>query len=492
MSVSSRRSIDLERGASAVLVAASLLALMGFAAVAVDLSSAKNSRRQDQSAADVGSLAAVQFAVPVTAGPCAGYSGATQARCAGALEAIAVANATLDEPGKANWSVGSGECSSPPAGYTLAPNSDCVAFNGNLEKAWVQIPTIEAETYFAKVLGFMQVATSAEAIASTTDIVSGHVLPWLVPGNAAGASYNCLKTAGNPKFGVCDDLPAVGNFGSMDFFLYGNSALGSTTKCTGDTNGRLVSNIARGIDHPLGTHPTGVGAGREEDTWCPVFSTQPDMVTGQPGVGSGLEDGLIIGGSSYSTTGSYPGRLIDAGGQLIRNAKPSGTPPSIVVNATPLWTYLEPGILGPCDDSIVDTPTEMTACIAWAKSTGTVIFVDALASAQRFGFTPLVWEPDFLTPGAYYHIKGYLPIYIDTVMFDCLPTTCDIAYTPGVASVGSCPAGMSDYMTCGIPGSWNGSLDAVTGYTLSSSIVPAVAKSPYPGASNQRAFNLEE
>ena len=41
-----------ERGATAVLVAASLFMLMGFAALVVDVGAGFNERRQDQSAAD--------------------------------------------------------------------------------------------------------------------------------------------------------------------------------------------------------------------------------------------------------------------------------------------------------------------------------------------------------------------------------------------------------------------------------------------------------
>ena len=56
------RKADRERGASAVLVAASMLMLIGFAAIAVDGGIVFDDRRQQQSAADVGSLAALQFA----------------------------------------------------------------------------------------------------------------------------------------------------------------------------------------------------------------------------------------------------------------------------------------------------------------------------------------------------------------------------------------------------------------------------------------------
>ena len=83
--------IDRERGATAILVALSLVLLLGFAALAVDGGAAFDDRRQQQSAADTGSLAAVQFAnnrfapMPVA---CTG-SILQQSACRGADEHLA-------------------------------------------------------------------------------------------------------------------------------------------------------------------------------------------------------------------------------------------------------------------------------------------------------------------------------------------------------------------------------------------------------------------
>ena len=69
---------DSERGASAILVALAMMALMGFAAIAVDAGLGFGDRRQQQSAADVGALAAIQFArtgLTVTHPDCAGRTG---------------------------------------------------------------------------------------------------------------------------------------------------------------------------------------------------------------------------------------------------------------------------------------------------------------------------------------------------------------------------------------------------------------------------------
>jgi hypothetical protein len=486
-----------DRGAAAITIAITIFLLFGFAAIAIDATGLGfNERRQDQSAADVGALAAVQFAVPKDLGnlECAGETGIDLSRCNGAVEAMEVANATLDDSSLAIWSDAT-RCATPPAGFNVSPITDCVAFNFNNQRAWVRIPRIDKPTALARVIGIDTISTSADAIAGSSIGGSGPILPFLLPGNAAGGDYNCLKSSANPKFGACDDLPGTGNFGSMDFFLYGNVDFGYTSKCNGDTNGRLVANIARGIDHPLGLHPTGSGSGKEEASNCPDFSTEPDMADGQPGVGSNLEDGLLYGGSAYAPN-PYPGRIQDSGGFLVRNA--GGPKAAARVDDTPLWTFLLSNSGTPCDNGDVDTPIEMVACINWAKTDVAgphVVFNNLLVTAQRLGWTPAVWEDDFVGGSSQpYHIKSFLPVYIDTTFYSCTGSQCDIMHTPGVGDPGGgCPSNPNPaQITCGTPGPFNKNLVAVTAYVLSQEIVPDNAKTPFPGAENQRTFNLTE
>jgi hypothetical protein len=486
-----------DRGAALLFVAVVALVLFGFAAIAVDSGMAFNERRQDQSAADVGALAAGQFAKPVASADCTGYTGENLARCNGAVAAMQVADATLDSPSLVNWS-DSSKCGTPPTGFITSPITDCVAFNSNLQRAWVRIPTVDQPTFFARVIGTNTVAVSADAIANTSLGFRSQVLPFLLPGISTAEDYNCLKTGPNPDWDVCEDLPSTGNFGSMDFFLYGNDDLGTTEKCSGGTNGRLVSNIARGVDHPLGIHPTGTGAGIEEPDNCPIFSAEPDMVQGQPGVGSNLEEGLLYGGSDYSSTGAYTGRIQTSTGTGYKVRKNQGSTPEAWVDDTPLWHYLIddmsglPGIVQTkCDKGVIDTRQEMVDCITAAKNNHVVVFKDEIASSVRLGFTPEVWEWDFLTPGSYYHIKDFRPVYIDATYFGCNASSCEAVYTPGVADTGSCPADPAG-ITCGTPANGNKTLDAVTAYILSKDILPEIARNPSPGESNQRIFNLSE
>lgn len=465
-----------------------MLVLMGIASLAVDIGLAMNERRQDQSAADVGSLAALQFAQPDPG--CSGSCFA-QAVAKGAAAAIDVANASLDDPSLADWS-DAARCGIPPAGFTVAPASPCVAFTSNFERAWVKIPTIASPTFFAKLFGGDQVNVSAYAIADQTFAAPGPVIPFLLPANASGSNYNCLKTGGTPNWGACEDLPSTGNFGSMDFYLYGNPDRNTTQKCSGDTNGRLISNIARGVDHPLGKHPTGSGSGREEPVNCPNLGAEPDMAQGQSGVGSALEDGLVYGSSLYSLDGSsYDGAIEDSSGLTVRTA--GGSKAEVTLDNVPLWDYLDSSLPGPDCAGVIDTPPELLTCIEWARDNNTVIFDDDIIDSHRFGFTPEVAEPDFLTPGAFYHIIGYRPVFIDTTYFGCNsgPNACGIVHTPGVANADPCPPDPV-FVTCGVPGQHTDGLVAVTAYVLDPDILPAGAKEPAPGSDGQRRFNLSE
>lgn len=480
-----------ESGASIVMVALSLTLLLLFAAVAIDAAGlGYNERRQDQSAADVAALAAVQYTSTAfaTDSACTGFTGLARSRCNGAAEAMKVANATLDDPSLADWSDAT-RCPGRPTGYVVSPLTPCVAFNANNQRAWVRIPLIEKATSIARAVGLNSIATTASAIAGTSLDFPGGVLPFLVPGNAAAADYNCLKTGSNPSFGPCDGS-TTGNFGAMDFYLYGNEDLLYTERCTGDTNGRFSANVARGIDHPIGIHPSGSGGGRIDRDECPNFGAMPDMVYAETG-NIDIEPGFLYGGTAYSAV-PYPGRLQkDPGGFLVRG--PQGATLAARVDSTAIWTYLRNDLGGTaCDKSQVDTPAEMLACIAWAKGASRVIFTDDIVDAKRFGWTPSVYEPDFGSGSSSpYHIKGYLPVYLDTTFFGCNANSCDIMHTPGVADMGSCPSSPADsQITCGTPGSGNKDLLAITAYILDASVVPDVAKQPSPGSQNQRTFNL--
>ncbi len=174
-----------ERGAVAILVAAALLVLMGFAALVVDVGAGFSERRQDQSAADFSSLAAVQFA--------RGSANKQTAADNGAAEARAVAEASMDVTLTASqWS----NCTDPgrPSQFTVvSTTSPCISFTANLQKSRVVIPTIDVNTTFGKALGFAKLQTSALAEAQGDLSQEGRVMPFGLPGGSAGQTEVCLR-----------------------------------------------------------------------------------------------------------------------------------------------------------------------------------------------------------------------------------------------------------------------------------------------------------
>ena len=119
------------------------------------------------------------------------------------------------------------------------------------------------------------------------------------------------------------------------------------------------------------------------------------------------------------------------------------------------------------------------------------VFNNSLADSRRFGWAPELWESAFSGPGTTYYLKDFRPVFIDTTWYACSANDCTIMHTPGIADSGVCPASPPDTrITCGTPGVFNRDLEAVSSWILSKDIVPDNAKTPSPGSSNQRAFNL--
>ena len=175
-----------------VLVAFSLVLLMGMAAIAVDSGIVFNDRRQQQSAADVGALAAVQFAkTTLISGNATCNSEVDEdfAACRGAEEAMDVVDGTL--PGRysaADWLA----CvdATMPAEFTqISFISPCINYTGNLQKVRVVLPGTDVDTAFAAVIGFDTVKVGAFAEAGLDLNVSADVLPFAI-GPSAGRGYS--------------------------------------------------------------------------------------------------------------------------------------------------------------------------------------------------------------------------------------------------------------------------------------------------------------
>ncbi|HVR33281.1 MAG TPA: pilus assembly protein TadG-related protein [Acidimicrobiia bacterium] len=507
-----------ERGATAVFIAGSLVLLLGMAAIATDIGAGFNERRQAQSAADFAVLAAVAFSnVDSVPAECDAHNASdtlARAQCRGAVEAMAVAQANL--PGRTlDWAT----CTDPePARAALFPdvarvelspgvlsNVPCIRYTSSTQGARVVIPDLEIPTTFGRVLGATSIRTAANAEALSDLIDIYRVIPFGIPANAA-SSYDCLKSGPNPDWGVCVDNSTNGNFGYMNVPTYGNPSMGTTasTNCT-TTNAVLISNVVKGVDHPLGVHPNGVaspgqpalndGSGPNTTSRihvCPIFGSNANELDSATGnVQSVFETGMTFGHGAAERGRLWP----VSGGLTIRNS--GGSNPATLIDDVPIWTWFTTysgGTSAPCPHQsslTVNDTTSVRAClVSWNTSDG-VIFLETIRDAKRYAFAPKLH--DNFSSASNYLIEEIIPLYLQTSYWGCnsgggggVAGQCDIIHSPGETGPGSCstvptatPPGSEPLdTTCGVPGTHNTALHAVTSFMINPDMLPAGAKLP--------------
>ncbi len=255
-----------ERGATAVFVAAALVALMGIAAIAVDYSAALNERRQDVGAADTAALGGIlEAAITSAANPLQ----------VAVDEAKDIAQANT--PGTitlADWS----SCTDPDAltypsdlGLLGVTNgTPCISFSDDFMTMRVLLPDQETETSFGRVVGVDEISTTAaaEATIGTSFGGGGGSFPAAVFGGSTIGLEFCIKTGTSGK-DTCGD-PTTGDFGNFQPYFYSEvSPGGVTSECvSGNQPQPLARSMADGLDHPLG------GLGRDpgqQDQRCMVL-----------------------------------------------------------------------------------------------------------------------------------------------------------------------------------------------------------------------------
>lgn len=409
-----------QHGTAAILVAFSLVLLMGFAAFAVDAAAAWALRRQDQSGADTGALAGAILTAELPK---------PAAMLAAENEIIRITYSTMSpDMTAAEWAAEWAACSDPskPPVFTDTLNSDCISFTSNLSRIRVQTPTVPWNTSFARVIGIDQINTSAFAEVGTVFAGIGGVLPFGLPSGAAGNTEICLKTGANPQNSAPCDGPVTGNFGFLDFTEYGDVD-GNGTLCTGGGTDRLARNIARGIDHFLGVSSTFPATdARHESTGCSDtnLNYRPNIVNSNTGnVAQVLDHGFAEGISGV------PGRLT----QIAPVVGSAENVRGHVLDDTPLWTWLNGS--GPASCTTVTNHDEMITCIDdWKAGGYGVIFTDDILNSPRFGWVPLVWNPTLGTGTTGLTIKDALPVFIQTTFWGCNASGCDVEWDPGNSS----------------------------------------------------------
>lgn len=506
-----------DRGASAILIAFASVVLMGFAAVAVDAGLAFEDRRQQQSAADVGALAALQFARTGLASShpdCAGLTGSAFAACRGAEEALAVVDGTL--PGRYPDTSATGEpdwdtCtdSNKPGEFTVASAiSDCISFTANFQKSRVLLPGTDVDTSFARVIGFDSVFVDAEAEASLDLDQSADVLPFAVGPTGALANQSCLFANSSSVLDIdpCNG-PEEGNFGKLDLALYGNASYGTPQIC-GNSNSslKIATNIIMGADHLI--EVDGATPGTVNDfSNCPVLSIPVDNLFTQTG---NSENGIAQGLWGAVTSPAWEGRIRCKDGDTGEgaNVSPTSSWPCVAVNNqmpeslddTPLWHYLRTPVTdvnpaGSCDS--VSTRQEMETCLqAWrdygAHSATSSLFKASLETAPRFGAVPKL-DSDPSNGTGDYDVVDFIPTYLETIYLKCNANTCDVVHSPGEAGTSACANPLDPMVnSCGMPSTGNKNMTAMTGFMLRFDMLHPDTQARFPGADGTVVFNLSK
>ena len=433
-----------EKGASAIIIAGSLLLLLGMAAIAIDVGSGFNERRRNQSAADTAVLGgALWFVISDAANPL--QDAVDQAK------SVAQAN-TVNTLTQADWDT----CSDSGALDVLTTGlvtdgSDCISFNSGFTTMRVRIPDQALDTSFARVVGVTQLNTHAVAEASIQSLGGGS-FPSGVLGNTAAGTEFCVKS-GTSTSQSCG-TSSTGDFQNFQPYFYTelDSSSNPTTKCTsGDQPGPISRAFADGIDHLFGS-ADGPGLGvRVNGDWCPAAVAGPplpDRVDSAAGYSNAdITRGLVTGGN-YD--GAYPGRL-DRGPYQSSPVvgSPSGDEFEIfdtTIDNRPLWSYIKTtnsGIHGDCTairDALPDHPRfatttysvaanslGLTEITSWDEATelmsaclsnqsGPLFDEEDLLKSPRVAAVPEYHQTTPLPSNACcYDIDEFLPIFINAV-----------------------------------------------------------------------------
>jgi hypothetical protein len=512
----SKRVRDGERGATAIMVAGALILLMGFAAIAVDAGIAYSDRRQQSSASDVGSLAALQFAKTTLSASnpnCVGLTNRDYAACRGAEEALDVIDGTL--PGRYAQTPDWDNCIDPDddaLGYTQDSYvSDCISFTPNLQRSRVVMPGTDVDTAFASAIGVDSVRVGGFAEAALELDIVGGVLPFAIGPAGSGANQACF-TAGDTSNDNLDISPCgsgtEGNYGKLNLRLYGNEDYGTPTICTGANAERMATNLTTGSDHPL--EPASKSPGIVNDTTnCPNITNPVDEVETWTGNAQGaISNGLIYG----SVNPTLEGRLMCKGSkssnttyensplgphestncELINNNHPED------YDDSPLSDYINGGAPGTapggaCAPGQVTDRQGMEDCLAWWKGSGphsTSLFTSAIVESPRFAGIPILDQ----NPGggfSTYRITEFKPVYLETTYLGCNGVTCSIVHSPGEPSTGACPSPITaDDWSCGWPGNGNKIFEAMSAFILELDMLPDEIAEKFPFQEGTIVYNL--
>jgi hypothetical protein len=420
-----------EDGAVLIIFAISAVVIFSFIALAVDISHAFVERRDSQATADV---AAIGGALTLIDNSQNSY-----------FKAITLVDEVQD---LAEKNLGSGlnweDCADPdrPSEFTVGAEAifvkylddqytECISWSADWSEVRVKVPDRQINTFFAGVMGIDSIAVSAFAEVNALVAGAGATLPFGVL-ESGTSELLCLKTG--PKFPDECDANASGNFGFVDFQIYGNSAMGTTSPgCNGNPNNLLKENIAHGVDHDLTIEPKGTQASKDindditiikDDQQCPSMSRE--VMAAKTSTGNRdkvLIDGFVKGFNGFpgrltvapSTTITYEGEEIDYLGlwHWLRTTNPDG---SVFIN--------------PCTGKT--TEALILACIDANKGPGVQLFDDSISTSPRLAVIPILNQTTFPSGSGYVSFKRFQFVYIQGLYGSCNNSgACDTEIVPG-------------------------------------------------------------
>lgn len=391
-----------EVGATAVLTAASMLLLMGMAALVVDYGLGQSERRLDQNVADAAVMGgAIETLINADA-------------IAGTNEIFRLVDANLDRTiTTAEWEA----CVDPDQlDFLPITNNECISYETGPD-SWtlrVRVPGQDTDTTFGKVLGVDTLTTDAFAEATVELLEGRDLLPFGLFAGTGSGTEACLKdTSGGSLPAPCDG-PTTGQFGpfSAHKFAPGPGFCDAT-------NNVFVYSLGLGLDHPLGTFGNYTPGDSEIIEDCAMGNVPPLGSPNTVNQDTGnkiplLRRGLLQGDTLFGTT--FNGLLADSGsGSIIREG---GSLPDVEVNNEPIWDWFISG--NACDVAVTAQPDADTkkiaalACIvAWSPGDA-AIFRAGLLDAQRLAFVP-IYDESAPLPSGLYHINELVPVYLETL-----------------------------------------------------------------------------
>jgi hypothetical protein len=454
-----------ERGAALIMVALTMVVLLGITAFVVDLGMGYNERRASQTSADAAALGGIQ------------YIGISQAKAT--EEAIEVARESLratysDSDWDAQWATSAAPANGCPAalpsGYaTFGPGTRCVMFNAANTRMRVRIPDQIIETAFGKVLGVNQLKAAAEAVAEVGQPGQGGVLPLGVLSTLGGnAQEICLKVGSGHMPWPCDEGNDNGNFGYVGAYIYGNSQFGTVETCSGHPGERLQTNIMVGIDHMLDEwqgpeeNPSEIPeAARSEG----CFIQRPNELPKDTGNTPLQFHGAIISLDNAPYAPGTPARLR-------QGDYPKRTITGRQVDNKPLWEFIDPTLTSAtipatCVSSsftganaskthLYNNDPLVPDCFTDYNAGGYTVPLftrddinpgDGIYDIQlspRFAFVPEFWDSDWASDP--FLLKRFRPVFLQTVFIKCTGSAlsdCAVVFNPG-ESAGVPPGGGAD------------------------------------------------